>query len=72
VAYVAFFEVARTLMRRADAAARRYFALRREQPDAASWGVGAGILASVDWIFALCIRGDDEEAVHEATARSVA
>lgn len=72
VAYVAFFEVARALMRRADDAARRYFALRREQPDAASWGVGAGILASMDWIFALCIRGDDEEAVHEATARSVA
>lgn len=72
VAYVAFFEVARALMRRADDAARRYFALRREQPDAASWGVGTGILASMDWIFALCIRGDDEEAVHEATARSVA
>ena len=30
VAYVAFFEVARALMRRADDAARRYFALRRE------------------------------------------
>jgi CHASE2 domain-containing sensor protein len=72
VAYVAFFEVARALMRRADDAARRYFALRREQPDPASWGVGAGILAAMDWIFALCIRGDDEEAVHEATARSVA
>ncbi len=72
VAYVAFFEVARTLMRRADDAARRYFALRRAQPDPASWGVGAGILAAMDWIFALCIRGDDEEAVHEATARSVA
>ena len=72
VAYVAFFEVARHLMRRADDAARRYVALRREQPDPASWGVGAGILNAMDWIFALCIRGDDEEAMHEATARSVA
>lgn len=72
VAYVAFFEVARHLMRRADDAARRYFALRREQPDPASWGVGAGILNAMDWTFALCIRGDDEEAMHEATARSVA
>ena len=72
VAYVAFFEVARTLMRRADDAARRYFALRREQPDPEGWGVGAGVLRAMDWIFALCIRGDDEEAIHEATARSVA
>ena len=72
VAYVAFFEVARHLMRRADEAARRYFALRREQPDPASWGVGAGILNAMDWTFALWIRGDDEEAMHEATARSVA
>lgn len=61
VAYVAFFEVARSLMRRADSAARRYFALRREQPDPASWGVSAGILRAMDWLFALCIRGDDEE-----------
>lgn len=72
VAYVAFFEVARHLMRHADEAARRYFALRREQPAPESWGVSAGILKVVDWIFALCIRGDDEEASHEATARSVA
>ena len=72
VAYVAFFEVARALMRRADDAARRYFALRREQPDPEGWGVGAGVLRAMDWIFALCIRGDDEEAIHEATARSVA
>ena len=72
VAYVAFFELARAFMRRADAAARRYFTLRAEQPDPASWGVGAGILKTMDWIFALCIRGDDEEVIHEATARAVA
>ena len=72
VAYVAFFELARTFMRRADAAARRYFTLRAEQPDPESWGVGAGILKTMDWIFALCIRGDDEEVIHEATARAVA
>ena len=72
VAYVAFFELARAFMRRADAAARRYFTLRAEQPDPASWGVRAGILTTMDWIFALCIRGDDEEVIHEATARAVA
>jgi CHASE2 domain-containing sensor protein len=72
VAYVAFFELARTFMRRADAAARRYFALRAQQPDPESWGVGVGILKTMDWIFALCIRGDDEEVIHEATARAVA
>ena len=72
VAYVAFFELARAFMRRADAAARRYFTLRAEQPDPASWGVGAGTLKTMDWVFALCIRGDDEEVIHEATARAVA
>jgi CHASE2 domain-containing sensor protein len=72
VAYVAFFELARAFMRRADSAARRYFTLRAEQPDPASWGVGAGTLKTMDWVFALCIRGDDEEVIHEATARAVA
>jgi CHASE2 domain-containing sensor protein len=72
VAYVAFFELARAFMRRADGAARRYFTLRAEQPDPASWGVGAGTLKTMDWVFALCIRGDDEEVIHEATARAVA
>jgi len=72
VAYVAFFEVARHVMRHADHAARRYFALRREQPDPASWGVGAGVLRLTDRLFALCIRGDDEEIGHDATARTVA
>ncbi len=72
VAYVAFFEVARHVMRHADHAARRYFALRREQPDPASWGVGAGVLRLTDRLFALCIRGDDEEVGHDATARTVA
>jgi CHASE2 domain-containing sensor protein len=72
VAYVAFFELARAFMRRADAAARRYFTLRGEQPDPASWGASAGILNAMDWIFALCIRGDDEEVIHEARTRAVA
>jgi hypothetical protein len=72
VAYVAFFELARAFMRRADGAARRYFTLRAEEPDPASWGVGAGTLKTMDWVFALCIRGDDEEVIHEATARAVA
>ena len=42
VAYVAFFEVARHLMRHADEAAEKFFALRRAHPRAEEWGVGAG------------------------------
>jgi CHASE2 domain len=72
VAYVAFFEVARHLMRHADEAARHYFKLRREQPAPEDWGVSAGILNATDWILALCIRGDEEETTHGGTARAVA
>ena len=72
VAYVAFFEIARHLMRRADEAAEKYFALRRAHPRAGEWGVGAGVLAAVDWLFTLCCRGDHEETKHERTTHAVA
>jgi len=72
VAYVAFFEVARQFMKHADGAARSYFRLRAEQPAAHDWGVSAGVLSLMDWIFALWLRGDDEETTHEGTARAVA
>jgi CHASE2 domain-containing sensor protein len=72
VAYVAFFEVARHLMRRAEDAARRYFALRREQPAPEDWGVGAGVLSVMDWMFALFIRGDQEETDDGRSGRAVA
>jgi hypothetical protein len=72
VAYVAFFEVARHLMRRADEAAGRYFALRRAHPRPAEWGVGPGMLAAVDWFFTLCRRGDEEEGRHGGATRVVA
>jgi hypothetical protein len=70
VAYVAFFEVARHLMKRADEAARHYFRLRREQPTPEDWGVSAGVSKVVDWIFALCLRGD-EETTHGETVHAV-
>lgn len=72
VAYVAFFEVARHLMRHADEAAARYFALRRTHPRPEDWGVGPGVLAAVDWLFALCCRGDQEVTRHEGTTHAVA
>ena len=72
VAYVAFFEIARHLMRHADEAAEKYFALRRAHPRAEEWGVGAGVLAAVDWFFTLCCRGDHEETKHEGTGHAVA
>jgi CHASE2 domain-containing sensor protein len=64
VAYVAFFEVARHLMRRADEAAGRYFVLRRAHPRAEEWAVAPALLAAADWLFALCRRGDDGEVRH--------
>lgn len=72
VAYVAFFEVARHLMKHADEAARHYVKLRREQPAPEDWGVSPGILNATDWVLALCIRGDDGETTHGGTARAVA
>jgi hypothetical protein len=72
VAYVAFFEIARHLMRHADDAAEKYFELRRAHPRPEEWGVGAGLLAAVDWFFTLCCRGDREETRHEKTTRAVA
>jgi hypothetical protein len=70
VAYVAFFEVARHLMRHTDEAAEKYFALRQAHPRAEEWGVGAGVLAAVDWFFTLCCRGDHEETKHEGMGRA--
>ena len=72
VAYVAFFEIARRLMRYADEAAAKYFALRRAHPRAEEWGVGPRVLAAVDWLFTLCCRGDHEETRHEGTTHAVA
>jgi len=72
VAYVAFFEVARHLMKRAEDATRRYFALRHEQPAPEDWGVGASVLSVMDWIFALFIRGDEEGTDDGRTGRAVA
>jgi hypothetical protein len=72
VAYVAFFEVARHLMRRADEAAAHYFALRRAHPRPEEWAVGPGVLAAADWLFTLCGRGDQDEARQEGARHAVA
>ena len=72
VAYVAFFEVARHLMRRADEAAAHYFALRRAHPRPEDWAVGPGVLAAADWLFILCCRGDQDEARPEGARHAVA
>lgn len=72
VAYVAFFEIARHLMRYTDEATEKYFALRRAHPQPEAWGVGPGLLSAVDWFFTLCSRGDHEETRHEGTTHAVA
>ncbi|HYB44436.1 MAG TPA: hypothetical protein VEL75_21855, partial [Candidatus Methylomirabilis sp.] len=67
IAYVAFFEVARHVMRYADNAAARYLQMRQAHPSAEDWGVSAGMLRAVDWLFNLCVRGDEEDTAHGDT-----
>jgi hypothetical protein len=59
-------------MRYIDEAAAKYFALRKAHPRPEEWGVRAGVLATTDWLFTLCCRGDGEETMHEDTKHSPA
>jgi hypothetical protein len=72
VAYVAFFELARHLMKHADEAARAYGRLRTAHRDPAAWGVSPVVLGAADWLFALCLRGDEREEMDEHTATAPA
>ena len=68
LAYVAFFEVARQLIKRASAAADEYFSLRREHPDAREWGLSERWLSAWDWLFTLFSRDEGKEATHARTS----
>lgn len=68
IAYVAFFEVARHLIARADEAAAEYVTLRRAHPAAREWGVNARLLRVLDWLFMLCARTAHEEDRHADAA----
>jgi len=57
IAYVAFFEVARRLLRYADEAAIQYSALRDKHSEDGEWGWAAPVMPALDWLFAVCRSG---------------
>ncbi len=56
IAYVAFFEVARGLLKHADDVAGQYFALRARHPDDSQWGWARPAMPALDKVFAVCRR----------------
>jgi len=65
VAYLLFFDLVRRLLQQADRIAGTYFDLRKQHAAAEAWGVSRDTLRAVDWLFAMCLRGDQEEIHHE-------
>jgi hypothetical protein len=68
IAYVAFFEVARHLITRADEAASEYFTLRRAHPHPREWGLSGRLLRALDWTFLVCARAAAKEDTHANVA----
>lgn len=64
LAYVAFFEVARHLVGRADRAATAYARLRQEHPAPRDWGLNPATVRVLDRLFLLCARPSNTEVVH--------
>jgi hypothetical protein len=56
ITYVAFFEVARTLLKHADDVATQYFNRRDRHPDDSQWGWARPIMPALDKVFAVCRR----------------
>jgi CHASE2 domain-containing protein len=65
IAYVAFFEVARSLLKHADAVAAQYFRFRAAHRDS-DWGRAERFLPALDQVFGVC-----ERAVVEVEASPV-
>lgn len=61
VAYVAFFEVARHVIKRVDETVHEYFALRLKSE---TWGLKPWALGALDWFFGLFLRSEPEEKRH--------
>lgn len=59
IAYVAFFEVARHVIERADKAAGEYARLRSKHPEPREWGLNPRMMRVLDWLFALCARSKE-------------
>ena len=72
VGYVAFFEVARHLIKEADQISEKYLALRARYRDREAWGLAAWLVPIADRTFTFLVRGEDEEMTDEGTARPVA
>ena len=64
IAYVAFFEVARHLIERADRTSGEYFKLRSQHAEAKEWGLHRRLLQALDWVFALCARAKEGSNVN--------
>jgi CHASE2 domain len=56
ITYVAFFEVARTLLKHADDVAAQYFDRRRRYPNDGDWGRARPLMPALDKVFAVCRR----------------
>jgi CHASE2 domain-containing sensor protein len=72
VGYVAFFEVARHLIKEANHVAEKYLALRTSYRQPEEWGAWARLVPIADRIFTFLLRGDDKETIDEGTAHPVA
>jgi CHASE2 domain-containing sensor protein len=72
VGYVAFFEVARHLIKEASHIAEKYLALRAAYRDPSQWGVWARLVPIADRIFTFLVRSDDKETIDEGAAHPVA
>jgi hypothetical protein len=72
VGYVAFFEVARHLIKEANHVAEKYLALRASYREPQEWGPWARLVPIADRIFTFLVRGDDKETIDEGTAHPVA
>ena len=72
VGYVAFFELARHLIKHADKVAGKYLELRREHPRPEAWGMWVWLVPIADRIFTFFVRGDDKEMTDEGMAHATA
>jgi len=74
IAYVAFFELARKLLKHADDVAVQYFDLRDRHPKNSQWGWARPIMPALDTVFAVCRRtvvdtGRERDNKEEAHAK---
>lgn len=63
MAYVAFFEVARHLLKHADHVGAQYADLRAKHPRDREWGWAEPFMPALDWVFAVCRRESIRPAI---------